>query len=112
LPGRRAPPPDRARDPNGSASVDDATDGITSGGVSCAGCHPEGRDDGHVWHEATLVTRRSGLGAHFLGDADQAPVETTARVGFARQTPMLAGRVAASGPHGWHAESCSAAPRT
>ena len=83
----------------------DATDGITSGGVSCAGCHPEGRDDGHVWHEIQLDTRRSGSGVNFLGDADQAPLEHTAKVGFPRQTPMLAGRVAASGPYGWHGES-------
>ena len=26
-------------------------------------------------------------------------------VGFPRQTPMLAGRVAARGPYGWHGES-------
>jgi hypothetical protein len=82
----------------------DATDAITSGGVSCAGCHPEGRDDGHVWHEKTIPTRR-GEGHNFLGDADQAPLESTKAVGYARQTPMLAGRIAASGPYGWHAES-------
>ncbi len=83
----------------------DATDRITSGGVSCAGCHPEGRDDGHVWHEAKLSTKRSGDGVNFLGDADQAPLEHTAKVGYPRQTPMLAGRVAAAGPYGWHGES-------
>ncbi len=83
----------------------DATDKITSGGVACAGCHPEGRDDGHVWHEVKVETRQSGTGVNFLGDADQAPVEHTARIGFPRQTPMLAGRVGASGPYGWHAES-------
>ena len=30
---------------------------------------------------------------------------TTTSPGFARQTPMLAGRVFAEGPYGWHAES-------
>lgn len=29
----------------------DASDPITSGGLACSGCHPEGRDDGHVWME-------------------------------------------------------------
>src|SRR5262249_16500099 len=33
----------------------DAIDSETSGGVACAGCHPEGRDDGHVWHEAKFA---------------------------------------------------------
>jgi mono/diheme cytochrome c family protein len=31
-----------------------ATDTVTSGGLACAGCHPDGRDDGYVWHEATF----------------------------------------------------------
>jgi DNA-binding beta-propeller fold protein YncE/mono/diheme cytochrome c family protein len=83
----------------------DATDEITSGGVSCAGCHPDGRDDGHVWHEAKFATKRRGEGTNFLGDADQAPLEHTIKVGYARQTPMLAGRLSASGPYGWHGES-------
>lgn len=82
----------------------DAIDRITSGGVSCAGCHPEGRDDGHVWHEAKIPTR-SGDATNFLGDGDQAPLERTLSVGYARQTPMLAGRITANGPYGWHAES-------
>ncbi|APR75607.1 Surface antigen [Minicystis rosea] len=83
----------------------DATDSVTSGGVSCAGCHPEGRDDGHVWHEVKIKTRRAGEGTNFLGDGDQAPVQSTKRIGAPRQTPMLAGRVAANGPYGWHGES-------
>jgi cytochrome c peroxidase len=83
----------------------DAIDSELSGGVACAGCHPEGRDDGHVWHETT-VKARFGEGTNFLGDGDQAPLKSTARVGFARQTPMLAGRVLAlKGPYGWHGES-------
>lgn len=82
----------------------DATDSITSGGVSCAGCHPEGRDDGHVWHEAAIHTR-SGDATNFLGDSDQAPMDKTASVGYPRQTPIIAGRVAAKGPYGWHGES-------
>lgn len=82
----------------------DASDNITSGGLSCAGCHPEGRDDGHVWHEAKINTR-SGEAVNFLGDQDQAPLDITMKVGYARQTPMLAGRVAARGPYGWHGES-------
>lgn len=92
-------------DGNGRRIFYDATDRITSGGVACAGCHPEGRDDGHVWHEANFETKRSGTGTNFLGDADQAPLEHTASVGYPRQTPMLAGRVSARGPYGWHGES-------
>jgi len=45
---------------------------ITRDGRACAGCHPEGRDDGVVW--------KLGAGP--------------------RQTPMLVGRLA-SGPFGW-----------
>ena len=83
----------------------DATDPTTSGGVACAGCHPEGRDDGHVWHEFKVVAKQAGEGVNFLGDEDQAPIADTSRVGYPRQTPMLAGRVASGGPYGWHAES-------
>jgi DNA-binding beta-propeller fold protein YncE/mono/diheme cytochrome c family protein len=83
----------------------DATDQITSGGVSCNGCHPEGRDDGHVWHETKFAGLRLEEATNFLGDGDEAPREQTARVGYARQTPMLAGRLASAGPYGWHAES-------
>ncbi len=45
---------------------------ITRDGRACAGCHPEGRDDGVVW--------KLGAGP--------------------RQTPMLVGRLA-TGPYGW-----------
>ncbi len=37
--------------------------------------------------------------------------ELSAIGGFTRQTPMLAGRVAADGPYGWHGESRSLAER-
>ena len=50
-----------------------ATNRVTSGGVACAGCHPEGRDDGHVWHEKTITTRTGRAGTNFLGDPDEAP---------------------------------------
>ncbi len=45
-------------------------------GRGCASCHPEGRDDGLAW------TSPDGL----------------------RQTPMLTGRVAGTGPYGWFGE--------
>ena len=32
-----------------------AGDRVTSGGLACAGCHPDGRDDGFVWHEAKFT---------------------------------------------------------
>ncbi|MDC3986903.1 c-type cytochrome [Polyangium jinanense] len=45
-------------------------------GRGCASCHPEGREDGLAW------TSPDGL----------------------RQTPMLAGRIAGTGPYGWFGE--------
>ncbi|WP_129574693.1 MULTISPECIES: hypothetical protein [Sorangium] len=82
-----------------------ATDWHTSGGLGCAGCHPDGRDDGHVWHEVS-----GGDFANFFGSADNRPMEGLAG-GVARQTPMLAGRVSAVGPYGWNAQSESLAAR-
>src|SRR5262249_37092693 len=35
----------------GRALFHDARDEAISGGLACAGCHPEGRDDGQVWRE-------------------------------------------------------------
>ncbi len=85
-----------------------ATDRIMSGGLGCAGCHPEGRDDGHVWHETDAVPpahdshhRTFVSSGEALGTLARKPEDA----GFARQTPMLAGRVSAEGPYGWHAES-------
>jgi len=80
-----------------------ATDFATSGGLGCAGCHPEGRDDGHVWHEANFTTE-DGDTVNFVGSEHTIPKEAHTR-GYARRTPMLAGRVNAEGPYGWHAES-------
>lgn len=79
------------------------TDEVTSGGMGCAGCHPEGRDDGHVWRETIEWDneRRFFSGRENIPDT---PGDTQ-RGGFPRQTPMLAGRVSAEGPYGWHAES-------
>jgi DNA-binding beta-propeller fold protein YncE len=80
-----------------------ATDFPSSGGLGCAGCHPEGRDDGHVWHEATFTTE-DGTKTNFVGHAANIPPEAHTQ-GYARRTPMLAGRVHAPGPYGWHGES-------
>jgi hypothetical protein len=79
-------------------------DEVSSGGMGCAGCHPEGRDDAHVWHEDSGV----GQGSNFFAGAGNIPGWEEARDkqgGLPRQTPMLAGRLAAEGPYGWHAES-------
>jgi hypothetical protein len=84
----------------------DATEPLVSGGIGCAGCHPEGRDDGHVWREvpqvagSSLVNFRAGPSLSVDRSDDSPPL-----YGTARQTPMLAGRVRAAGPYGWHAES-------
>ncbi|NUO48240.1 MAG: hypothetical protein HOV80_05205, partial [Polyangiaceae bacterium] len=99
-----------------------ATDYTVSGGLACAGCHPEGRDDGYVWHEVEFSTER-GQGrskfTNFFGSASAARhmdefwketepgasnVDKTG-AGYARQTPMLAGRLKAKGPYGWLGEN-------
>ncbi len=87
----------------------DAEEPVVSGKMGCAGCHPEGRDDGHVWQE---IQDQYSKDHHFFAgptvlrrDTFEAEGKEVARQGVARQTPMLAGRVAAVGPYGWHAES-------
>ncbi len=81
----------------------DATDFNVSGGYGCAGCHPDGRDDGHVWHEISASTAWNfaglrGSGVETIGGAEDDP-------GVPRQTPMLAGRVGEAGVYGWRGES-------
>ena len=88
----------------------DATDETVSGGLGCAGCHPEGRDDGHVWHELSGDAEfangyRGGTVLSSLAGAMFSQSSATGYPGFARQTPMLAGRVKATGPYGWLGES-------
>ncbi len=82
----------------------DATTTSLSGGLACDGCHPEGRDDGHVWREITTME----LPFDNPGDVEPRVFvggpHTADKPGMARQTPMLAGRVDAAGPYGWHAE--------
>jgi len=99
-----------ADDPLGDADIAvgrrlfyNATDEVTSGGLACAGCHPEGRDDGHVWHEAKLNTK-DGTHLNFVGHEANIPAEEGLK-GVPRRTPMLAGMVAAPGPYGWRGES-------
>ncbi len=82
-----------------------------SGGLGCAGCHPDGRDDGFTWHEATFTTPTSNLATNFVSTPEVIPTalggQPSQQVvpGYARRTPMLAGRVDATGPFGWHGES-------
>jgi cytochrome c peroxidase len=90
----------------------DAADPVVSERMACAGCHPEGRDDGMVWREQTdpLDKRRSflaGPSLSFRPDQDDKPQN----YGVPFQTPMLAGRVQAPGPYGWHGESPDLAAR-
>jgi len=89
----------------GRRSFFDARNASISGGLACAGCHPEGRDDGHVWHEietrhATFTVPPGVEPRVFVGGPAVAGT-----LGLARQTPMLAGRVRSDGPFGWHAEN-------
>lgn len=125
----------------GRALYYNATDTVTSGNLGCAGCHPDGRDDGYVWHEIhfnsgffneDFVNFMSGMGSlsavHERGiaegaygcggsfvfealDAEKNESDDIVGLGFPRQTPMLAGRVSAPGPYGWHAESEDLAKR-
>jgi DNA-binding beta-propeller fold protein YncE len=88
-----------------------ATDPIVSGGLGCAGCHPEGRDDGHVWHEAKVTSPNESERLIFIGEPENAPNAKENKIGWARQTPMLAGRVNARGPYGWHAQNADLVER-
>src|SRR5262249_44124942 len=85
------------------------TEPVVSGGLGCAGCHPEGRDDGHVWHEMKKGPYSSGpifvSGTAIFGSGEGVLGADDPKNGYARQTPMPAGRVNAIGPYGWHAES-------
>lgn len=101
-----------------------ASDEYVSGGLGCAGCHPEGRDDGYVWHEVAFSDeakdRPNGF-SNFFGSASAARTvhslwqssvpkianESEAGVGYPRQTPMIVGRLKAKGPYGWLAESAT-----
>lgn len=49
-----------------------------AGGVACASCHPEGRDDGHAWRSVSLGARR---------------------------TPSLVGTLAGTAPYHWNGEA-------
>ncbi|MFT3765390.1 MAG: hypothetical protein QM820_07740 [Minicystis sp.] len=101
----------------------DALDPVMSGGLGCAGCHPDGRDDGFVWREihpgevpssvrgvlttSALQNRPEGPAFFVANSITLAAQDHNAAgaLGRARQTPMLAGRVDAPGPYGWLAES-------
>ncbi len=82
----------------------DAEEPVVSGEMACSGCHPDGRDDGHVWREFR-ASIRDAEPAHFRAGPSLAVGMEQQPHGVARQTPMLAGRVTAVGPYGWHAES-------
>jgi mono/diheme cytochrome c family protein len=73
-----------------------------SEGVACSGCHPEGRDDGHVWHEVdTASVPKPNLASDRIFVGGFGTIEIG---GAPRQTPMLAGRLASPGPYGWLGE--------
>jgi mono/diheme cytochrome c family protein len=73
----------------------------------CARCHPEGRDDGHVWHEQHWAQEPPyDLGWLSAGVETGSGAVRTGR-GVPRQTPMLAGRVDARRPYGWRGQHVS-----
>jgi cytochrome c peroxidase len=85
-----------------------AVDINTSGGMGCAGCHPDGRDDGHVWREVKVGKDTNFVGGHGIISHQREPIGffgTITDEPMARQTPMLVARVSAKGPYGWHGES-------
>ncbi|MEP7126631.1 MAG: hypothetical protein ABJE95_37210, partial [Byssovorax sp.] len=88
----------------------DAEEPVMSGEQACSGCHPDGRDDGHVWREFKDSTSDSDP-SHFRAGPSLAIGMEQQPYGVARQTPMLAGRVTAIGPYGWHAESATLVDR-
>ncbi len=99
----------------GRALFYSATVGDVSGGLACAGCHPEGRDDGHTWHEVSFKNGDHKF-TNFIAGTDLSSfssrwgdieMEGTGGVGYARQTPIIAGRLKAAGPYGWHGESAT-----
>ncbi|MEQ9322242.1 MAG: c-type cytochrome, partial [Polyangiaceae bacterium] len=80
----------------------DGRDTTMSFGMACAACHPDGRDDGHVWHEVPDT-----LGAIYRAFPDRDARLDVHRRGEPRQTPMLAGRVSSAGPYGWRGKDAS-----
>lgn len=88
----------------------DAEEPVVSNEQACAGCHPDGRDDGHVWREARDSISDHDI-PHFHAGPSLANGLEQRPYGVARQTPMLAGRVTAMGPYGWHAESATLVDR-
>ncbi len=95
---RLAPLGEGPRDPlvaQGRRLFYTATDDTLTDAMACAGCHPDGRDDGFTWDEA--ISYAFSLDTFFADPRGSG--------GLPRQTPMLAGRVAAAGPYGWVAES-------
>jgi hypothetical protein len=87
-----------------------ASSRAVSGGLGCAACHPEGRDDGAVWVEGNLAVF-DDVNPRFIGSTMLVKINSTFSSApsdpplHARQTPMLAGRVRAPGPYGWRPES-------
>jgi|GEM_PF-1761598 len=97
----------------GRALFTEARPGILSGGLGCAACHPDGRDDGYVWREGHLdVSGGAGEGKRFVGQRANIKREffssqkgtSEPTLLYPRQTPMIAGRIRSNGPYGWHGD--------
>lgn len=97
----------------GRALFTSAKPGILSGGLGCAACHPEGRDDGYTWREGHLdVSGGAGEGQRFVGQRANIKREffssqkgtSEPTLLYPRQTPMIAGRIRSNGPYGWHGD--------
>jgi hypothetical protein len=89
----------------------DGTEPVMSGRQSCAGCHPDGRDDGHVWREHKPRWPDQNIFAAGPSITREVGSEEKPKYGVPRQTPMIAGRVKALGPYGWRSESATLVDR-
>jgi cytochrome c peroxidase len=106
-PIRLASDPLPAKAARGRELFFDAYDSFMSDGFACSGCHPEGRDDGHVWHEDERQYGEGKVTSTSLHAFEMNVREDGFLRGAPRQTPMLAGRVKSTGPYGWKARSPS-----
>jgi cytochrome c peroxidase len=109
-----AVPPENAELALGRRLFFDASDPVVSERMACAGCHPEGRDDGLVWREQfekDLKWKRFLAGPSLSFKPEDDLSKNPQNFGVAFQTPMLAGRVKAEGPYGWHGDSATLADR-
>jgi hypothetical protein len=70
---------------------------LTPAGIACASCHPEGSDDGHVWHFITQDLRRR----NDMTDLCVSPGTGPAAPANSRRTQSLRGGILTTVPLHW-----------